>query len=155
MQVCKGSATTQDWVAANHGLQPFCLGQVPAYINWRAGVEIFFYLLENFRKVDEVHTSHFIFLYQLPSADQWANLSYSLYFAEAYNEFTGPIFASLYAGDTAPLEEMLQLRQAVGNTVRVLFQPQSSRSRDERVTARTTGLFWSIGHALICSKESE
>ena len=47
------------------------------------------------------------------------------------------------AGNTAPFEEMLQRWQAVGNTVFDLtgpgFQPQSSRSRDERVTTRPAG----------------
>ena len=68
---------------------------------------------------------------------------YSLYYAEACNELAGPISASLRPGNTAPFEEMLQRWRAVGNTVSDLtglrFEPQTSRSRDERVTARPTG----------------
>ena len=83
-----------------------------------------------------------------------SNLSlYSLYYAEACNELAGPISASLRPGNTAPFEEMSQRWRAVGNTVSDLtglrFEPQTSRSRDERVTARPTGrcpmnlwLFW-------------
>ena len=67
-----------------------------------------------------------------------SNLSlYSLDYAEACNELAGPISASLRAGNTAPFEEMSQLWRAVGNTVFDLtgprFEPQISRSRDERV----------------------
>ena len=47
-------------------------------------------------------------------------------------------------GNTAPFEEMLQQWRVVGNTVSDLTGPrfdlQTSRSRDERVTARPTGL---------------
>ena len=73
-----------------------------------------------------------------------SNLSlYSLYYAEACNELAGPISASLRPGNTAPFEEMSQRWRAVGNTVSDLtglrFEPQTSRSRDERVTARPTG----------------
>ena len=73
-----------------------------------------------------------------------SNLSlYSLDYAEACNEFAGPISASLRPGDTAPFEEMLQRWRGVGNTVSNLtnprFEPQTSRSRDKRVTARPTG----------------
>ena len=54
--------------------------------------------------------------------------SYSLYYAEK---------------KTAPIEEMPQRYGVVGNTVSDLtgprFEPQTSRSRDERVTARPTG----------------
>ena len=46
-------------------------------------------------------------------------------------------------GNTAPFEEMLRWWRAVGNTVFNLtgprFEPQTSRSRDERVTVRPTG----------------
>ena len=71
------------------------------------------------------------------------NLSlYLLDYAEACNELAGPISASLRLGNTAPFEEMLQRWRAVGNTVSDLtgsrFEPQTSRSRDERVTARPT-----------------
>ena len=50
---------------------------------------------------------------------------------------------SLHARNTAFFENMLQRWQAVGNTVSDLtgprFEPQTSRSRDEDVTARPTG----------------
>ena len=47
-----------------------------------------------------------------------SNLSlYSVYYAEACNEFAGPISASLRRGNTAPFEEMLQRWRAVGNSV--------------------------------------
>ena len=53
--------------------------------------------------------------------------------------------ASLRLGNTAPFEEMSQRWRAVGNTVSDLtgprFEPQTSRSRDERVTARPTGRY--------------
>ena len=73
-----------------------------------------------------------------------SNLSlYSLHYAEACNELAGPISASLRPGNTAPFEEMSQRWRAVGNTVSDLtgprFEPQTSRSRDKRVTARPTG----------------
>ena len=65
------------------------------------------------------------------------------------NEFAGTISASLRPGNTAPFEEMSQRWRAVGNTVSDLtgprFEPQTSRSRDKRVTARPTGRFhWSF-----------
>ena len=63
-------------------------------------------------------------------------------------ELAGPISASLRPGNTAPFEETLQWWQAVGNTVSYLtgprFEPQTCRSRDERVTARPTGHATSI-----------
>ena len=73
-----------------------------------------------------------------------SNLSlYSLNYAEACNELAGPISASLCPGNTGPAEKMLQRWRAVGNTVSDLtgprFEPQTSGSRDERVTARPTG----------------
>ena len=52
------------------------------------------------------------------------------------------------AGNTAPIEEMSQRWQAVGNTVSKFtgprFEPQASRSRiNDRVTAGTqAGAFW-------------
>ena len=62
---------------------------------------------------------------------------------EASHEFAGPIFVSLRPGNTALFEEMLQRWRAVGNTVSDLtgsrFEPQTSRSRNERVTARASG----------------
>ena len=70
-------------------------------------------------------------------------LLHSLYYAEACNELGGPISASLRPGHTGPFEEMLQRWRTVGNTVPHLtnpkFEPQTSRSRNERVTARATG----------------
>ena len=46
-------------------------------------------------------------------------------------------------GNTAPFEETLQRLRAVGNTVSDLtapiYEPQTSRYRDERVTAQPTG----------------
>ena len=72
-------------------------------------------------------------------------LLYSLYYAKACNELAGPISASLRPGNAALFEEMLQRWRAVGNTVSDLtgprFEPQTSRSRDECVTARPTGRF--------------
>ena len=72
-----------------------------------------------------------------------SNLSlYSMDYAEACNELAGPISASLCPGNTASFEEMSQRWRAVNNTVSDLtgsrFEPQTSRSRDERVTARPT-----------------
>ena len=68
--------------------------------------------------------------------------------ANQTTELTGPIFLSLSPSNTAPFKEMSQRWQAVGNTVPELtshrFEPQTSRSRDERVTARPTGRYlWS------------
>ena len=79
-----------------------------------------------------------------------SNLSlYSLDYAEACNELAGPISASLRPGNTVPFEEMSQRSRAVGNTVSNLtclrFESQTSRSRDERVTARPTGRLVDIG----------
>ena len=46
-------------------------------------------------------------------------------------------------GSTVPFEEMSQRWRAIGNTVSnltdLIFEPRTSRSRDERVTARPTG----------------
>ena len=75
------------------------------------------------------------------------NLSlYSQCYAKACNECAGPISASLRPGNTASFEEMLERWRAVGNTVSNLngprFEPQTSRSRHERVTARLTGRFY-------------
>ena len=59
------------------------------------------------------------------------------------SEFAGPNSESLRTSNTAPLEEMLPRWRAVGNTVANLtgsrFEPQTSRSRDERITARPSG----------------
>ena len=60
--------------------------------------------------------------------------------AEACNEMAGPISAIVPVGNTATFKEMLQQRQAVGNTVSNLtgprFEPHIFHSRYERVTAR-------------------
>ena len=70
---------------------------------------------------------------------------HSLLYAKACNELAGPISASLHLGNIAPFEEMPQRWRAVGNTVSDLtsprFEPQTSCSRNERVTARPTGWF--------------
>ena len=59
-----------------------------------------------------------------------------MYYAEACNEFSGPISASLRPGNTASFE-MSQRWQAIGNTVSDLAaprpEPQTYRFRDERV----------------------
>ena len=71
--------------------------------------------------------------------------TYFLYYAEACNELAGPISASLRPGNTAPFKVMLPRWRAIGSTVFDLalsrFKPQTSRSRDERVTARPTGRY--------------
>ena len=72
------------------------------------------------------------------------NLSlYLLYYAKACNELAGPISASLRPGNAASFEKMLQQLRAVGNIVfdwtGPRFEPQTSRSRGERVNARPTG----------------
>ena len=70
-------------------------------------------------------------------------LVYLLYYTEAYKEFAGPICASLRPGNSALCKQMSQRWQMVDNTVSDLtgerFQPQTSRSRDECVTARPIG----------------
>ena len=62
---------------------------------------------------------------------------YSLYYAEVCNEFARSVSASLRPGNTTPFE-MSRRWRAVGNTVSDLtgprFEPQTSCSRDERVT---------------------
>ena len=63
-----------------------------------------------------------------------------MYYAEAYDELAGPISASLRTRNTASFEKMSHWWRAFGNTASDLkgpkFEPQTSRSRDERVTAR-------------------
>ena len=51
-------------------------------------------------------------------------LLYPLYYAEACNEFAGPISASLHPGNTARFEEKLQRWRAVKNTVFDLTGPR-------------------------------
>ena len=69
---------------------------------------------------------------------------YSLYYAKACNEFVGPISTSLRPGNAASFEEMSQRWRAVGNTefdlTGPILEPQTSRSRDERVTVRPMGV---------------
>ena len=86
-----------------------------------------------------------------------SNLSlYSLYYAEACNKFAGPISASLRPVNTASFEEMLLRWLAVGKTWFILTcprcEPQTSRSRNESVTARAT--CWSFAEVSlqICQK---
>ena len=93
-----------------------------------------------------------------PNGLAYLSLSlYSLHYAEACNELAAPISASLRPGNTAPFEEMSQRWRAVGNTVSDLtgprFEPQTSRSRDERVTARPTGRLGLAYYALNCLLE--
>ena len=109
--------------------------KIPAF----GGCELHLHTPNSLRRLDA----------QTPKTVQSLSL-YSLYYAEACNEFAGPISASLRPGNTAPFEEMSQRWRAVGNTVSDLtgprFEPRTSRSRDERVTARpkqsTISYFW-------------
>ena len=90
----------------------------------------------NHRKFDKQWCFKSITLYQI-------FLLYSLYYAEACYELAGPNSALLRPGNTVSLEKMSQLWRAVGNKVFDLtgsrFEPQTSWSRDKRVTARPTG----------------
>ena len=69
---------------------------------------------------------------------------YSLYYAEASNEFAGPISASLRLANAVCFKQISQRWQAVGNTMSGLtgprFEPQTSRSKDERIIAQQTGV---------------
>ena len=68
---------------------------------------------------------------------------YSLYYAEACNEFVEPFYASLHPGNIASLEEMSQRWRAGGNTESDLtdprFEPPTSHSRYECVTVQSNG----------------
>ena len=80
-------------------------------------------------------------LFQHSKSQIKSNFSlYWLDYAEACNELAGPISASLRLDNKAPFEEMSQRWRAVGNTVSDLtgprFEPQTSRSIAEHVTAR-------------------
>ena len=59
---------------------------------------------------------------------------------ERVTSWRDPISTSLRPGDIAPFEEMLQWWRAVGNTVSDLtsprFEPQTSYSKEKRVTVR-------------------
>ena len=63
-----------------------------------------------------------------------------MYNAKVCKELAGPISASLRLSNTALFEKMSQRWRAVGNTVSDLtglrFKSCTSRSRNERVTAR-------------------
>ena len=83
-----------------------------------------------------------------------SNLSlYLLYYTKTCNEFAGTNSASLRPGKTAPFEEMSQRWRAVANTVADLiasrFEPHTSCSRDERITARPTEQGFAIIQLLI------
>ena len=80
---------------------------------------------------------------------------YSLYYAEACNEFVGSVFASWHPGNTTLFKEILQRWRAVGDTVFDLtgpiFEPKTSRFKDVRVTARpTTRLLFLIKSGYNC-----
>ena len=95
-------------------------------LRWKNLRSIFFSVLKITYDVSSLHQS---------------NLSlFSLHYVETCNKLAWPISMSLCPGNTAPFEEMLQRWRAVGNTVSNLtgtkFEPQISRSRDKRVTAR-------------------
>ena len=68
----------------------------------------------------------------------------SLYYTKACYELAGSIFASLRPQNTASFEEMSQRWPAVDNPGSNMtdpsFERQTSRSRDDRVTAQPTGL---------------
>ena len=61
----------------------------------------------------------------------------------------------LRPGNTASFKEMSQRWQAIGNTVLDLtgprFEPQTSRSRDEGVTARPTGRLIYRNYRSVCT----
>ena len=71
---------------------------------------------------------------------------YLLYYAEACNVFSGFISGSLHPDNAASVEKMLQRWRAAGNTVSDLtgprFEPQTSRSTDECITA------WPIAYTI-------
>ena len=69
-----------------------------------------------------------------------SNLSlYSLQYAKECNKLAAPITASSRPGDIGPFEETSQAWRAIGNTMYDLtgprFETQTTRPRDERVTA--------------------
>ena len=63
----------------------------------------------------------------------------TLCYVKLCNKLAWLIFASLRPGNIASFEQMSQWWRAVGNTVSDLtglkFEPQTSRSRDNRITA--------------------
>ena len=67
------------------------------------------------------------------------------------------ILAALRQSNTAPIEEMSQRWRVVGNTVFNLtgprFEPQTSRSRYERVATRSTGRSTSCSYGIFNSGE--
>ena len=83
-----------------------------------------------------------------------SNLSlYSLYYAEACNEFAGPISTLVRLSNTAPFEEMWQRWRAIGSTMSDLtgsrFEPLTFCSRDERVYRSTN---WLVKHLVSAKK---
>ena len=73
-------------------------------------------------------------------------LSYSLLYAEACNEFAGPISAALrlrakhlFLKKCRRSDEPLAFGNTVSNLTGSRFEPQAFRFRGERVTARPTG----------------
>ena len=78
---------------------------------------------------------------QPPPAPSLATLLlslYSLYYAKVCNKFTGPVFAILRPGNTAPIKEMSQRRRAVSTLTGTRFELQTFYSVDERVATRPT-----------------
>ena len=69
-----------------------------------------------------------------------------MHYAEACNEFAGPISTSLGPSNTASFEKMSQRWRTVGSIVSDLagprFEPQASRFSDEHVTAWQTGRYF-------------
>ena len=65
-----------------------------------------------------------------------SNLSWHSYYAEAYNKLMEPNSASWRPGDKAAFEELLQRWWAVGS--QMIFESQTFRSEDKRLTARPT-----------------
>ena len=126
-----------------------------------------------------LHTAVRLFPTLLPSGISWSQpfktdhlsgqlllfksnlLLFSLYYAEACNESAGSISAAVRLGNLAPFKEMSQRWQAVGiivfNLTGSRFEPQTSNSRDERVTAWPTGRscnFPGTRNKSSCSKHS-
>ena len=82
-------------------------------------------------KVTALFSDVYQYHYNYYSCQIILNLSlYSLYVAEACNEFTEFISASLRPGNTASLKKC-------SSDVDPLFEPQTSHFRDEPITVRT------------------
>ena len=84
-----------------------------------------------------------------------SNLSlYSLYYTETCNEFVGSISMSLRQGNTARFRRYVATVASRGNTVSAYtgprFEPQTSRSREECVTAQPASwIFLKLGYRQI------